>query len=68
MASVAAGRQDDALNCDTKSAEIRKKLVLLRGYPKLLWHSMRWPVKLIGELCYLWRAADHEGDRSKISG
>ena len=44
------------------AAEIRKKRVALHGYPQWRWHLSEVFVKVNGELCYLWRAVDHEGE------
>ena len=42
------------------AAEIRKRRVAhMRGYPQWRWHLDEAFVK---ELCYLWRAVDHEGE------
>ena len=34
----------------------------MRGYPQWRWHLDEAFVKVNGELCYLWRAVDHEGE------
>ena len=45
------------------AAEIRKKRVAhLRGYTQWRWHLDEVYVKINGELRYLWRAVDHEGE------
>ena len=45
------------------TAEIRKRRVAhTRGYPQWRWHLGEVFVKINGELCYLWRAVDHEGE------
>src|SRR6202050_367615 len=45
------------------AAEIRKRRVAhMRGYPQWRWHLDEVFVKINGELCYLWRAVDHEGE------
>src|SRR5471030_900272 len=45
------------------AAEIRKKRVAhMRVYPQWRWHLDEVFVKINGELCYLWRAVDHEGE------
>jgi putative transposase len=45
------------------AAEIRKKRVaVMREYPRCRWHLDETFVKVNGKLCYLWRAADHEGE------
>ena len=44
-------------------AEIRKKRVaVMREYPRCRWHLDEAFVKVDGKLCYLWRAVDHEGE------
>ena len=35
---------------------------VLRRYPQWRWHLDEVFVKVNGKLCYLWRAADHEGE------
>ena len=45
------------------AAEIRKKRTAQAGgYPQWRWHLDQVFVKINGELCYLWRAVDHEGE------
>jgi putative transposase len=45
------------------AAEIRKRRVAhMRAYPQWCWHLDEVFVKVNGELCYLWRAGDHEGE------
>jgi putative transposase len=45
------------------AAEIRKRQVAhMRAYPQWRWHLDEVFVKINGELCYLWRAVDHEGE------
>jgi putative transposase len=45
------------------AAEIRKKRVaVMREYPRCRWHLDEAFVKVDGKLCYLWRAVDHEGE------
>jgi transposase-like protein len=45
------------------AAEIRKKRVaVMREYPRWRWHLDEAFVKVNGKLCYLWRAVDHEGE------
>jgi putative transposase len=45
------------------AAEIRKKRVAqMHGYLQWRWHLDEVFVKVIGKLCYLWRAVDHEGE------
>ena len=45
------------------AAEIRKKRVAnVHGYPQWRWHLDEVFVKVNGNLCYLWRAVDHEGE------
>jgi putative transposase len=45
------------------AAEIRKNRVAhMRGYPQWRWHLDEVFVKVNGNLCYLWRAIDHEGE------
>ena len=45
------------------AAEIRKRRVAhMRGYPQWRWHLDEVFVKVNGEMCYLWRAVDHEGE------
>ena len=45
------------------AAEIRKKRVAhLRRFPQWRWHLDEVFVKINGQLCYLWRAVDHEGE------
>ena len=45
------------------AAEIRKRQVAgMRGFPQWRWHLDEVFVKINGKLCYLWRAADHEGE------
>jgi putative transposase len=45
------------------AAEIRKKRVgHMRSYPQWRWHLDEVFVKINGQLCYLWRAVDHEGE------
>ncbi len=47
------------------AAEIRKRRVAqMRRYPQWRWHLDEAFVKVNGKLCYLWRAVDHEGERS----
>ena len=45
------------------AAEIRKRRVAhMRGYPQWRWHLDEVFVKVNGNLGYLWRAIDHEGE------
>ncbi len=45
------------------AAEIRKKRsAALRALPQWRWHRDEVFVKIIGEMHYLWRAVDHEGE------
>src|SRR5580698_2768890 len=45
------------------AAEIRKKRVeYMRGQRHLKWHLDEMYVKISGEMHYLWRAVDHEGE------
>ena len=45
------------------AAEIRKKRVTqIRAYSDWQWHLDEAFVKINGEMHYLWRAVDHEGD------
>ena len=45
------------------AAEIRKKRInARRGMPEWQWHLDEVYVKINGELHYLWRAVDHEGE------
>ena len=45
------------------AAEIRRKRVAnMHGYPQWRWHLDEVFVKVNGNLCYLWRAVDHEGE------
>jgi putative transposase len=45
------------------AAEIRKRRVArMRSYPQWRWHLDEAFVKVNGQLCYLWRAVDHEGE------
>src|SRR5271156_5066529 len=45
------------------AAEIRKRRVAhMRADPQWRWHLDEVFVKINGELCYLWRAVDHEGE------
>jgi putative transposase len=45
------------------AAEIRKRRVAnMRGYPQWRWHLDEAFVKVNGQLRYLWRAVDHEGE------
>ena len=45
------------------AAEIRKgRVAHMRAYPQWRWHLDEVFVKVNGKLCYLWRAADHEGE------
>ena len=45
------------------AAEIRRKRVAhMRGYPHWRWHLDEVYVKINGEMRYLWRAVDHEGE------
>src|SRR5208337_18728 len=45
------------------AAEIRKKRVAhMRGHPQWRWHLDEVFVKVNGQLCYLWRGVDHEGE------
>lgn len=45
------------------AAEIRKRRTAhMRGYPQWRWHLDEVFVKVNGNLCYLWRAVDHEGE------
>ena len=45
------------------AAEICKRRVAhMRGYPQWRWHLDEVFVKTNGNLCYLWRAVDHEGE------
>ena len=45
------------------AAESRKSRVgHMRSYPQWRWHLGEAFVKVNGELCYLWRAVDHEGE------
>jgi putative transposase len=45
------------------AAEIRKRRVpRMHGYPQWRWHLDEVFVKVNGQLCYLWRAVDHEGE------
>ena len=45
------------------AAEIRKRRVAhMRRYPQWRWHLDEVFVKVNGNLCYLWRAVDHEGE------
>nr|WP_245988097.1 DDE-type integrase/transposase/recombinase [Sphingobium fluviale] len=45
------------------AAEIRRKRVShLRGFRHWRWHLDEMYVKLNGEMVYLWRAVDHEGE------
>ncbi len=45
------------------AAEIRKKRVSqMRAYSKWHWHLDEVFVKINGEMRYLWRAVDHEGE------
>jgi putative transposase len=49
------------------AAEIRKKRVaVMREYPRCRWHLDEAFVKVNGKLCYLWRAVDHEGEVLKL--
>jgi hypothetical protein len=51
------------------AAEIRKKRVaVMREYPRCRWHLDEAFVKVDGKLCYLWRAVDHEGEGLGIGG
>ena len=45
------------------AADIRRQRVnRMRGFPHWRWHLDEMYVKLNGELVYLWRAVDHEGE------
>src|SRR5260221_7000708 len=45
------------------AAEIRRKRVdRMRAYPHWRWHMDEVYVKINGEMHYLWRAVDHEGE------
>ena len=45
------------------AAQIRKKRIQARrGMPEWRWHLDEVFVKINGELLYLWRAVDHEGE------
>jgi len=45
------------------AAEIRKKRVdYMRGHRNWQWHLDEMYVKVSGEMRYLWRAVDHEGE------
>jgi len=44
------------------SAQIRKKRVSSNNFSKWAWHPDEVFVKISGELHYLWRAVDHEGE------
>ena len=45
------------------AAEVRKRRVAhMRAYLQSRWHLDEVFVKVNGKLCYLWRAADHEGE------
>ncbi len=45
------------------AAEIRKKRsAALRALPQWRWHLAEVLLKINGEMHYLWRAADHEGE------
>ena len=44
------------------AAEIRKRRVRLRSYSRWRWHLDEVFVRINGEIHYLWRAVDHEGE------
>ena len=45
------------------AAEIRRRRVShMRGYRNWRWHLDEMYVKMNGEMVYLWRAVDHEGE------
>ena len=45
------------------AADIRKKRVqAMRAFPQWRWHLDEMYVKIRGEIHYLWRAVDHEGE------
>jgi putative transposase len=44
------------------AAEIRKRRVHQRSYSNWRWHLDEVFVKINGEIHYLWRAVDHEGE------
>jgi putative transposase len=44
------------------AAQIRKRRILQRSYSRWRWHLDEVFVKINGELRYLWRAVDHEGE------
>ena len=45
------------------AADIRRQRVSrMRGFPHWKWHVVEVYVKINGEMVYLWRAVDHEGE------
>ena len=40
----------------------RQRISHMRGFPHWRWHLDEMYVKLNGEMVYLWRAIDHEGE------
>ncbi|MDG1417034.1 MAG: DDE-type integrase/transposase/recombinase [Maricaulis sp.] len=44
------------------AAQLRKRRVASRKFFKWIWHLDKVFVKINGELHYLWRAVDHEGE------
>ena len=44
------------------AAEIRKRRVQCHAYSNWRWHLDEVFVKINGEIHYLWRAVDHEGE------
>ena len=48
------------------AAEIRKRRVQSHSYSRWRWHLDEVFVKINGEIHYLWRAVDHEGEVLKV--
>ena len=48
------------------AAEIRKRRVDHRSYSCWRWHLDKVFVRINGEMHYLWRAVDHEGDMLEV--
>ena len=44
------------------AADIRRQRISMRGFRHWGWHLDEMYVKLNGEMVYLWRAVDHEGE------
>ena len=44
------------------AAEIRKRRIQFGGYSRWRWHLDEVFVKINGEIHYLWRSVDHEGE------